>query len=114
MTMLQAASCPQSTLVTGGILLYRCVLPPISAAMILSAIFTPHRALPNISRETSLTSYWLNLFYPQLMVKRGDRRAPEINLGYYARVAGVRLVMMDDLSEILRNTEVVLLATHAR
>ena len=94
--------------------MYRCVLPPISAAMILSAIFTPHRALPNISRETSLTSYWLNLFYPQLMVKRGDRRAPEINLGYYARVAGVRLVMMDDLSEILRNTEVVLLATHAR
>jgi len=33
--------------------------------------------------------YWRDPFV-QLMVKRGDRRAPEINLGYYARVAGVR------------------------
>ena len=54
------------------------------------------------------------------MVKRGDRRAPEINLGYYARVAGVRLVMMllkaqlNEVCEFLRNTVLVLLATHAR
>lgn len=28
-----------------------------------------------------------------LMVKQGDRRAPEINLGYYARVMGVRILI---------------------
>jgi len=33
--------------------------------------------------------YWRDPFV-QLMVKRGERRTPEINIGYYARVAGVR------------------------
>lgn len=32
--------------------------------------------------------YWRDPFI-QFMVKKGDRRAPEIHLGYYARVAGV-------------------------
>jgi len=36
--------------------------------------------------------YWSDPFIP-LMVKRGERRAPEMHLGYFARVAGVRLLM---------------------
>jgi [phosphatase 2A protein]-leucine-carboxy methyltransferase len=36
--------------------------------------------------------YWSDPLLP-LMVKRGERRAPEINLGYYARVMGVRLLI---------------------
>ena len=80
MTTLQAASFLQSTLVTGGIHLYRYVLPPISTDL-ESNIYV-----------LSVYPYQLNQLNPQLMVKRGDRRAPEINLGYYARVAGVRWV----------------------
>jgi hypothetical protein len=36
--------------------------------------------------------YWCDPLLP-LMVKRGERKAPEINLGYYARVMGVRLLI---------------------
>jgi hypothetical protein len=36
--------------------------------------------------------YWSDPLLP-LMVKRGERKAPEINLGYYARVMGVRLLI---------------------
>jgi len=36
--------------------------------------------------------YWQDPFL-QCMVKKGDRRAPEIHLGYYARVAGVRYLV---------------------
>ena len=33
--------------------------------------------------------YWADPYLP-LMMKKGSRRAPEIHLGYYARVQGVR------------------------
>jgi hypothetical protein len=36
--------------------------------------------------------YWSDPLLP-LMVKRGERKAPEINLGYYARVMGVRMLI---------------------
>jgi len=36
--------------------------------------------------------YWEDPFI-QFMVKRGERRAPEIHLGYYARVTGVRFLV---------------------
>ena len=82
MTMLQAASFLQSTLVTGGIHLFRYALPPICRDLECNVQF-----LFSLNIQ-----YQLNKLNPQLMVKRGDRRAPEINLGYYARVAGVRWV----------------------
>ena len=80
MTTLQAASFLQSTLVTGGIHLYRYVVPPSSTDLECNIYVL------------SVYPSQLNQLNPQLMVKRGDRRAPEINLGYYARVAGVRWV----------------------
>ena len=108
MTMLQAASFLRSTSVTGGIHLYRYALSPISTDLELESNIYVLPVYP----------YQLNQLKSQLMVKRSDRRAPEINLGYYARVAGVRLVMlMAQLNEkcgFLRNTLLVLLATHAR
>ena len=36
--------------------------------------------------------YWSDPLL-SLMVKRGDKKAPEIHLGYYARVMGVRLLI---------------------
>jgi len=36
--------------------------------------------------------YWSDP-YINMMVKRGERRAPEMHLGYFARVAGVRLLI---------------------
>ena len=82
MTMLQVASFLRSTSATGGIHLYRYALPPISTDLELESNIYVLPVYP----------YQLNQLKSQLMVKRGDRRAPEINLGYYARVAGVRLV----------------------
>jgi hypothetical protein len=57
--------------------------------MVLSCRYT---VLAGCKLSAVCLGYWCDPLLP-LMVKQSERKAPEINLGYYARVMGVRLLI---------------------